>query len=108
MLKTKVATTANERMTRGRLWIGLDQAEMADLMGYSRNTISNWERGVSEPPFSAMVKWAAITGRSLDWIAFGDRDDEAPAGGAGASDSSRLSDLNRRPVLYEGTALPLS
>ncbi len=101
-------TTQGERLSRSRMFVGIDQSEMAQLLGKSKGTISNWENDHVDPPLSAMAKWAQLTGRSIDWIAFGDRNDEAPADDAGASDRSRLSDLNRRPVLYEGTALPLS
>ena len=58
---------------------------MAELLGVSRNTIGNWERGVTDPPLSAVIKWAQITGRSLDWIAFGDEDENSPTGKGGGS-----------------------
>jgi transcriptional regulator with XRE-family HTH domain len=64
--------TAAERMARARLFVGLDQHEMAELLGKNRNTISAWERGVNEPPLSALAKWALVTGRSIDWIVWGD------------------------------------
>ena len=87
MLRTKTANTPAERMTRARTWIGLDQTEMGEILGYSRNTISNWERGISDPPFTVMMKWGEITGRSLDWIARGDESEEAPAD----AEASRLT-----------------
>lgn len=96
---TRAATTPHERMTRARLFAGLDQAEMAALIGRSRNTVSAWERGANEPPLSAVAQWARITGRSLDWIAFGDAE-EAP-GEPEASRLSHLWDSNPRPIHYE-------
>lgn len=108
MSATRTKTvTAYDRLMRSRVFVGLDQEEMAERLGYSRRTISNWERGVSDPPMGALAQWAVITGRSIDWIVWGDQKDEAPAAD-GEGQESHLSDLNRRPVLYEGTALPLS
>lgn len=104
MALTKTADTPQARMTRARLFAGYEQAEMAELLGRSRNTISAWERGVNEPPFSVVARWAQITGQSLDWIAFGTEKESAPAD-TEAVHESRLWDLNPRPVLYEDTAI---
>ena len=81
--------TTGERMAKARNWVGLDQADMARILSYSRNTVSNWERGVSEPPFSVVKEWAKITGRTLDWFANGDETEKAPAEYAGASGVAR-------------------
>lgn len=75
---TSETITRGERLTRSRLFVGLDQTEMGELLGRSRATVSNWERGIVEPPFSAVAEWARITGRSLDWIAFGDETNTLP------------------------------
>ncbi|WP_294947649.1 helix-turn-helix transcriptional regulator [uncultured Microbacterium sp.] len=72
MSTVTTATTPGQRMTRARLFVGLDQNAMAEALGKSRNTISAWERDVNEPPLSAVAAWARLTGRSIDWIAFGD------------------------------------
>ncbi|GEM_PF-2195296 len=124
---SSIPMTVGERMTRARLFSGYQQEDMADLLGRTRNTIGNWERGSNEPPFSAVAEWAQITRVSLEWIAYGDR---APAHGApgsytaapiahlserpasrrgseeapsedGASDTSHLRESNPRPIHYE-------
>ncbi|WP_313539811.1 helix-turn-helix transcriptional regulator [Leifsonia aquatica] len=64
--------TPHQRMSRARLFAGIDQQQMAAILGRSRNTISAWERGVNEPPITAVAMWAAVTGRSIDWIMWGD------------------------------------
>lgn len=92
--------TTGERLTRARLWVGLDQSEMAALLGRTRQTVSNWERDAVEPPFSAVAQWAKITRRSLDWIAFGEHEEEAPSED-GASVPSRPRESNPRPFHYE-------
>ncbi len=77
------------------------------MLGVGRSTVSNWETGLSEPQVTQFVRWAHVTGQTLEWLTDG-INDEAPAAETAGADESRLSDLNRRPVLYEGTALPLS
>lgn len=98
-MSTVTEVTPAERMTRSRLFVGLDQTAMAELLGKSRNTISAWERGVSEPPLSAIAAWARITGRSIDWIAWGD--EETPTASAMGVSGSRLRESNPRPIHYE-------
>ncbi|MFJ2532778.1 helix-turn-helix domain-containing protein [Microbacterium maritypicum] len=61
--------TVGERMARARRFAGLEQAEMAEHLNRNRNTISAWERGVNEPPFSAVVAWARLTGQPVEWFA---------------------------------------
>ena len=95
------------RLKVARVGAGLDQKDLAQTLGVSRGTISNWERGASEPPLGLAVALAQATGVTLDWLAEG-INEKAPADETAGADESRLSDLNRRPVLYEGTALPLS
>ncbi len=100
MTIARAAHTQYERLRRSRLVAGLDQEQLAAALGYNRNTISAWERGVNEPPFSAVARWARLTGTSLDWLAYGD--EEGPdSGESGPSMQSRLSESNRRPFHYE-------
>ncbi len=75
--------TTGQRMTRARLWVGLGQQEIAEMLGRTRQTVGNWERDAVEPPFSAVAQWARITGRSLDWIAFGDETENSPTANGG-------------------------
>lgn len=97
-MSTIAEVTPAQRMTRARLFVGLEQADMAELLGKSRNTISAWERGVNDPPLSAVAKWARITGRSIDWIVWGD--DETPTASAMGVSGSRLRESNPRPIHY--------
>lgn len=44
-----------------RIAAGLSQAEVADVLGYSTpQFISNWERGVSLPPYSSCKKLSKL------------------------------------------------
>ena len=60
-----------KRLRTARLLAELEQADVARALGVGRSTISNWETGVSEPPASAFVGWARVTGQPLEWFADG-------------------------------------
>ena len=87
-----------ERLSRSRRFVGLDQDDMARLLGRSRNTISAWERGVNEPPVSAVAAWARITGQTIDWIMWGDETPEASTDPVEASKWCAPRDLNPEPT----------
>ena len=63
--------TLSERLRRSRLLAGLEQAEVAAQLGVARATVSTWETGKTEPSASNFVRWAAITGQPLEWLAEG-------------------------------------
>lgn len=95
MSDTSLATmTAAQRMTRARLFVGIDQAEMAELLGRSRSAVSAWERGINEPTMGDIARWAVATGRSIDWLVWGDE-------GRPEELESRPRESNPRPSHYE-------
>lgn len=61
--------TIGEILAKLRRDQGLDQAAMAAKVGIARNTLSNYERNVSGPPFDVVARWARVCGVSLDEIA---------------------------------------
>ncbi|MFI8634003.1 helix-turn-helix domain-containing protein [Microbacterium sp. NPDC077663] len=67
--------TAYDRLRKARMLADLDQTQMAAALGVARNTVSNWERGINEPPASAFVRWADVTGVSIEWLAASYRND---------------------------------
>jgi transcriptional regulator with XRE-family HTH domain len=71
-IASETSVAPHERMKRARLFLGLDQTQMARAIGKSRNTVSAWERGVNEPSVTDVAMWAAVTGRTIDWIVWGD------------------------------------
>ncbi len=48
---------------------GLNQSDLAIILNVSRQTISGYETGAIEPPFSTLVKLADIYNCSLDYLA---------------------------------------
>ncbi|MFV0315479.1 MAG: helix-turn-helix domain-containing protein [Microthrixaceae bacterium] len=91
-----------DRLRRAREHAEMDQAELAEALGISRTSVGNYENGRRVPTRPYLIAWADVTGVDPHWLETG----KAPAE-AGA-DESRLWDLNPRPVLYEGTGLPVA
>lgn len=56
------AVKLGDVIRRARLNAGLDQEPLAEKVGVSRATVSNWERGVSEPGVSQLRRIAEATG----------------------------------------------
>lgn len=48
---------------------GLTLVDLSEIVGLSRSSISNWERGLQEPSLSAAVKLADFFNVSLDFLA---------------------------------------
>lgn len=54
----------------------LTQKQLADKLGISKNTVSSWERGDSEPSCTCTGELASFFGVSTDWIILGVAPDE--------------------------------
>ena len=63
--------TLGDRLRKAREFAGLEQGELADRIGISRGTVSNYElsRGQRPPKRLVLRAWAEITGVPLDWLA---------------------------------------
>lgn len=62
----------SEQIKLCRKQLGMSQADLADAIWVSRNTVSNWERGDTTPDIQSLVLMSALFGRSLDEIVKGD------------------------------------
>lgn len=60
-----------DRLRRARLLAGLEQQELASVMGVARTSISNYECGRTTPSAATFIHWAQATRTSLDWLAEG-------------------------------------
>jgi len=58
-----------KRLRAARLLADLEQGAIADRIGVARTTVSNWERGLSEPSATHFVRWAKETRQPLEWFA---------------------------------------
>lgn len=59
----------SDRLRKAREVAGYEQAEFAELIGVSRGTVSNYERGGTKRYKPIVVRaWALSTGVSLEWL----------------------------------------
>lgn len=72
------------RIKAARTLSGLEQIELAELIGIGRASIGSWERGETQPNATQFVRIARATGMTIEWLAEGINDELAPAG-AGAN-----------------------
>ncbi len=67
-MQAEFVMTVGERLAFARKRAGLNQAQMAAELGVVRQTISEYERGTSEPPIRRLVAIADLADVSLDWL----------------------------------------
>lgn len=75
---------------------GLSQQEVADRLGVSRQTISNWECGLAAPALDKAAELAALYEVSLDELAAAVVWQSAGQGGEKGPDLHLLQDLQGR------------
>ena len=51
-----------DRLRLARVKAGLEQGEIAEILGVSASTVSNWEHGRTRPRHPFIVAWAQATG----------------------------------------------
>ena len=59
------------RIRGARAMQGLNQDDLAYLIGANRNSIANWERGRSEPSAMYFVRLSRVLGVSMEWLGGG-------------------------------------
>lgn len=57
-----------ERLKEQRLAKGYNQSYIAKYMRVSQVSISNWERGLKEPSFQALIDLAQLFEKSTDYM----------------------------------------
>jgi len=62
---------------------GLTQEQLAERMNVTRQTVSNWERGLNEPDFDSLCRLAGVFGITLNDFA-----QESPAKEQGEEETS--------------------
>jgi len=62
--------TLSDRLRKAREYAGLEQLDLAERLGASRGTVSNYERGSNIRPLKPYLleKWAAECGVDLAWL----------------------------------------
>jgi len=64
--------TLSDRIQRARLAAGFSsQKALADAIGVSRVSVTNWEAGLNEPSARRLRRLAELCGVTVDWLAHG-------------------------------------
>ncbi len=67
----------NEKIVYCRKKAGLSQLDLADSLGVSRQSVSKWETGESNPDVTKIPQLAGIFGVTADWLLSEDAPEEA-------------------------------
>jgi DNA-binding transcriptional regulator YiaG len=65
-----------DRLRKSLRASGIGVQDMADYLGMSRNSVSNWVNGRAVPDHRTLLVWSMKTGAPLAWLEHGD---EAPS-----------------------------
>lgn len=73
--------TLGDRLRKARVWAGIDRAAMADDIGMTDRTISNYELDQTRVPKLVVQQYALRTGVPIEWLFTGEAPAESPDGG---------------------------
>lgn len=91
--------TVGDRLRKAREVLGLEQGPFAELIGVSRGTVSNYERGTTRAYKPIVMRaWAMAAGVSLHWLETGMGSPATPPPGPGkpSDELARLTESKRR------------
>lgn len=64
----------NEKLKQARIAVNLTQEAVAEKVGVSRQTMSNWENGRSYPDIVSIITLSDVYGMTLDSLLKGDNE----------------------------------
>ena len=64
--------TIGDRIRKAREHAGLDQDQLADLTGFGRSTLSNWEHDRNAPSVKKLLDLARALDVPVTWLLTGD------------------------------------
>lgn len=76
-----LAPVLGERMMLARVRAGIESQQMAEMLGLSRNSVTNYEKGRTTPKVLVLRAWAAATGYSVAELTGEFTAPEGPGGG---------------------------
>lgn len=87
----------HHRLRIAREWAKLEQVELAERMGISRQAVGSAENGKSKPRKITLNAWALATGVPVTWLLTGQQntpaDPDGPGEGESAPSRARTEDL---------------
>ena len=89
----------NDRLRKARETADLDQTQLAELIGVSRNSVSAAERGASKPRKPVLIAWAFATRVPFEGLMTGSTNNETPDPDGPGGELLRL-DSNQQPSGY--------
>ena len=63
--------TLADRMRKSRTDAGLTAQQIADAIGISRKSVTNYETGSTHPLRPILAAWAEVTGTYVEWLESG-------------------------------------
>ncbi len=86
-----------DRMRKALRTSGVGSMEMADYLGVTRATVSNWINGHVKPSLQSLRLWAMRTGVDFDWLRTGEDPHQLEADEGVSAMLPRL-DSNQQPA----------
>ena len=95
---------ANLKYLRSVFSIG--QEPLARHLGKSRNTISNWQTGVSEPNIEELITLSKVFDVRLDILVMVNIEEEDLISATHIKEFEKRGNLQKNPIEYETTDMP--
>ena len=86
--------TLSDRLRKAREHAHADQDDLARMIGLTRATVSNYERGVTKPRRPSILAWALACGVSLQWLLEGTIQDASLSMSGSFAQSTELQPLD--------------
>lgn len=71
MAVSEILRVLGKRIQKARKSLSMTQAELAQELDVDKTTVASWEIGRREPDLESLIKIAAMSSVSLDWLAGG-------------------------------------
>jgi transcriptional regulator with XRE-family HTH domain len=68
--------TTGDRLRKSLIHAEMSVTEMAEYLGVSRNTVTNYMHDHTKAPGPVLRLWALRTGVSMEWLTSGEEDGE--------------------------------
>lgn len=91
------------RLRIAREYAELEQDELAELIGVSRNTIGNAEKGRVQPRRITLNAWALACGVPVSWLIAGGEQSGGPGSGPGCGPTP----ITGGPLVNRGAGRPV-